>query len=137
LVQKKIDQQKQIQKILNERSKNKNKINTENYYSWIEHLLNTSIQDFRKLVIDLVLAPYLINVKNLSFEESYNIIKNWVDKCNELNKLDNYRNFEYRIKYALKNAMNKQIGPMSLEKIKSDPTYTDLYKILKSKGVLT
>ncbi len=137
LVQKKIDQQKQIQKILNERSKNKNKINTENYYSWIEHLLNTSIQDFRKLVIDLVLSPYLINVKNLSFEESYNIIKNWVDKCNELNKLDNYRNFEYRIKYALKNAMNKQIGPMSLEKIKSDPTYTDLYKILKSKGVLT
>jgi hypothetical protein len=134
LIQKKIDQQKQRQKILVERSKNK--VSTANYYIWIENLLNTPIEDYRKLVIDLVLAPYLINVRNLSFEESYIIIKNWLNKCNELQKLDNYRNFEYRINYALKNAINKQIGPMSKEKIKTDPAYSELYQVLKNKGAL-
>jgi hypothetical protein len=70
------------------------------------------------------------------FEESYSIIKNWLDKCNELRTLDNYRNFEYRIKYALKNAANKQIGPMSKEKIKTDSTYSDLYQLLKKEKIL-
>ena len=35
----------------------------------------------------------------------------WLELCNEIKILDNYRKFEYRIHYALKNAMNKQIGP--------------------------
>jgi hypothetical protein len=134
LIQKKIDQQKQRQKILIERSKNKFVGSSSNYYIWIENLIQTPIEDYRKLVIDLVLAPYLINIRKLSFEESYTTIKNWLDKCNELQRLDNYRNFEYRIEYQLKNAMNKQIGPMSLEKIKTDPTYSELYQILKNKG---
>ena len=106
------------------------------YYSWIEHLLHTPIEDFRKLVIDLVFAPYLINVKQISFEESYTLIKNWFDKCYNPNKSDNQRNFEYRIKYALKNAMNKQIGPMSPHKIKTDSNYSKLYIMLKQKGIL-
>jgi len=135
LIQKKIDLQKQRQKISIERSKNKNNFDTK-YYFWIEKLLNISIENFRKLVIDLVLAPYLINVKNLSFEKSYTIIKNWLDKCNELEPLDNYRNFDYRIKHALKNAANKGIGPMSKEKIKLDKTYSDLYQILKNKEII-
>ena len=84
-----------------------------NYYTWIEHLTQTPIEDFRKLVIDLILAPYLINIRKLSYQESYAIIRNWLDKCNELRTLDNYRNFELQIKYALKNAINKRIGPMS------------------------
>ena len=105
------------------------------YYSWIEHLLHTPIEDFRKLVIDFVFAPYLINVKQISFEESYTIIKNWFDKCYNPNKLDNHRNFESRIKYALKNAMNKQIGPMSQHKIKTDSNYIKLYILLKQKGI--
>jgi hypothetical protein len=135
LIQKKIDQQKQRQKILVERSKNK--LDSKNYYPWIEHLLlQTPIEDFRKLVIDLILAPYLINIKKLSYSESYTIIKDWLDKCNELKRLDNYRNFEYRINYELNRAINNGIGPMSREKIKTDPTYNELYQILKNKGAL-
>ena len=138
LIQKKIDQEKQRQKILVERSKNKF-VGSSNNYSWIEHhLLQTSIEDFRKLVIDIILAPYLINVRKLSnLEESYMIIRNWLDKCNELRTLDNYRNVEYRINYALKNAMNKGIGPMSKEKIKTDSTYSDLYQLLQKEKVLS
>ena len=77
LIQKKIDQEKQRQKILVERSKNKF-VGSSNNYSWIEHhLLQTSIEDFRKLVIDIILAPYLINIRKLSnLEESYMIIRN-------------------------------------------------------------
>ncbi len=133
LIQKKIDQQKQRQKILVERSKNKF-VGSSNYYTGIEHLTQTPIEDFRKLVIDIILAPSLINVRKLSFEESYTIIRNWLDKCNEL-RLDNYRNFEYRINYALKNALNKGIGPMSREKIKTDSTYSDLYQLLQKEKI--
>ena len=135
LIQKKIDQQKQRQKILVERSKNKF-IGSSNYYSWIEHLIQTSIEDYRKLVIDLILAPYLINIRKISYQESYTIIKNWLDKCNELRTVDNYKNFEYRIKYALKNAMNKQIGSMSLTKIQTDSTYNELYQLLQREKIL-
>jgi hypothetical protein len=84
----------------------------------------------------LILAPYLINVRKLSYEESYTIIKNWLDRCDKLENLDNYRNFEYRIKYAPKNAVNKGIGPMSKEKIKTDATYSELYQLLKKEKVL-
>ena len=87
----------QSQKILVERSKNKF-VGSSNYFNWIEHLTQTPIEDFRKLVIDIILAPYLINVRKLSnLEESYMIIRNWLDKCNELRTLYNYRNVEYRI----------------------------------------
>lgn len=113
-----------------------NQFENGNYYSWVEHLILTPIPNYRKLVIDLILAHYLINVRKLSYEESYTIIKNWLDRCDKLENLDNYRNFEYRIKYALKNAVNKGIGPMSKEKIKTDSTYSELYQLLKKEKVL-
>jgi hypothetical protein len=130
LIQKKIDQEKKRQKILSIRT---NKLeNSINYYPWIEHLLQTPIEDFRKLVIDLILAPYLINVRKLSYSESFKIIKDWLDKCNDLKRLDNYRNFEYRINYAIKNADKKQIPPMSTITLKEN--YKDLYFLLFQKN---
>jgi hypothetical protein len=42
---------------------------------WIEILLQTPIDDYRKNTIRRILAAYLINIKNLTYEESYNIIK--------------------------------------------------------------
>ena len=84
----------------------------------IEHLTQTPIEDFRKLVINIILAPYLINIRKLLYQESYTIIRDWLDKCDKVERLDNQRNFEYRIKYELKNAMNKGIGPMSKVKNK-------------------
>ena len=140
LIQKKIDLENKRHKMISERIKNNTHNINSSYYEWIEQLLllqKTPIEDFRKLVVDLVLAPYLINIKKLSYSDSYQIIKDWLDKCNDLKRLDNYRNFvEYRIPYALKNAMNKQIGPMSREKIKTDSNYNELYQILKEKKVL-
>ena len=108
------------------------------YYEWIDKkILTNPFPDCRKTIVDLILAPYLINIKKLSFEESYQIIREWLDKCNSMKKLDNYRNFvKYRISYALKNAASKpQIGPMSLYKIKTDDRYSNnLYLLILQKG---
>ena len=48
-----------------------------------------------------------------------------------LKKLDNYRNFEYRINYALTNSLKKQIPPMSIITLKMN--YKDLYFLLEQK----
>ena len=104
---------------------------TTSYYEWIDKkILANPFPDCRKLIVDLVLAPYLINIKKLSNGKSYQIIKEWLDKCNSLERLDNYRNFvNYRIHFALKNAIHKGIGQMSQEKIKKDK-YKKLYTLL-------
>ena len=143
LIQKKIDEKEQKQKILlklkrqQNNYKNTTTIHNRNYYEWIDkRILANPFPDCRKLIIDLILAPYLINIKNLSNEKSYQIIKEWLDKCNSLERLDNYRNFvNYRISYALKTAAGKGIGPMSIYKIKTDDRYSNnLYLLILHKG---
>ena len=39
---------------------------------WIERLLQTPLPEHRKYCIWRILAPYFINVKHLSFDDSYN-----------------------------------------------------------------
>jgi hypothetical protein len=106
--------------------------NNNNRIEWIEKILLYPIEDYRKIVIYLILSPYLINIKKMSYDDSYRVIKEWLDKCNDIKKLDNYQNFvNYRIHSALKTATQKGIGPMSLYKIKTDSRYnTNLYLLI-------
>lgn len=67
--------------------------------NWIETLLQTPIYDYRKNAVALILSPYLINVKKISYEESLVIIKDWLDKCNALVRLNG--DFEYMVKHSL------------------------------------
>ncbi|HEX5187408.1 MAG TPA: DNA primase noncatalytic subunit PriX [Nitrososphaeraceae archaeon] len=140
LIQKKVDTYNYRQKILlNARRRiryNKNLQNTINsccYYDWIENIILNPFEDCRKIIVDLILAPYLINIKKLSYQESYQIIREWLDKCNSLHELDNIRNFEYRIYYALKRAEKKGIGPISKEKIQIEYNFRRLYLLVKQK----
>jgi hypothetical protein len=55
---------------------------------WIEKLLQTPIQDHRKFTVWRILAPYLLNKSGLSFEESFSVIKGWLDKCNKIERFD-------------------------------------------------
>ena len=139
LIQKKIDEAKQRQKIMLLRLKKERQQNNDNnYYGWIEEkILANSIPDCRKIIVDLILAPYLINIKKMSYDESYRVISEWLDKCNSLQKLDNYNNFvNYRIHSALKAATQKGIGPMSLYKIKTDSRYiNNLYLLILQKQI--
>lgn len=55
---------------------------------WIETLLQTPICDHRKYAIWRIIAPYLINIKKMSYEEALNIIKDWLGKCDKITPLD-------------------------------------------------
>ena len=46
-----------------------------------------SLTDHRKYAINLNLAPYFINIINLSDDESFSRIKQWALKCNNINPL--------------------------------------------------
>jgi hypothetical protein len=51
--------------------------------TWIEKLLQTPIDDYRKTAISLILARYLINIKKLSYDNALNIINSWLSKLME------------------------------------------------------
>ena len=70
-----------------------------NNIAWIEKLLQTPIEDYRKNAVSLILAPYLITVRKMSVIDAFSAIKEWLDKCALLKALDS--NFNYRVKYAL------------------------------------
>jgi hypothetical protein len=96
--------------------KNDNDTSSRTAIPWIELLLETPIEDYRKNAISLILAPYLINVKKLSYDDAFNIITDWLNKCDLIKRLDS--NFSYRIKYALENTIKKGYLPMKLETLK-------------------
>jgi hypothetical protein len=100
-----------------------------NNIKWIEILLETPISDYRKNAISLILAPYLINIKKLPYANAFNIIKDWLNKCNTLRRLDS--NFNYRTKSALEDVMQKGIPPMSLAKLREKNR--ELYDMLRVK----
>jgi Primase X len=84
--------------------------------SWREKLLQTPIGDYRKNAVSLILAPYLINIKKLSSDDAFKIIKEWSDKCNKIRRLDS--KFDYIIKYALKSARGNGIPTMRLQTLR-------------------
>ncbi len=86
---------------------------------WIERLLQTPLPRFRKYCIWRILAPYLVNVKHLSFEESFDIIDKWLDKCNELEALD--FDTDTRINDCLNGAINKGYLPISFDNPLKEP----------------
>jgi Primase X len=94
--------------------------------SWIERLLKTPIDDYRKNAISLILAPYLINVKKITYANAYNIITDWLNGCSSSRRLDS--NFKYHTRYALKNAMNKGYVPLKLTTLKN--RNTKLYNLI-------
>jgi hypothetical protein len=42
---------------------------------WIEILLDTPLGDYRKEAIRRIIAPYLINIKKLTYDDAFNVIK--------------------------------------------------------------
>jgi hypothetical protein len=105
-----VQRQKQSKNHSLDRSRSSN-----NIVPWIEKLIQTPIEDHRKFAVWRILAPYLINIKKLSYNEAFSIIKDWLNKCGTLRTLDFIP--DYLIKYNLNNA--KRIGylPISIDKL--------------------
>ena len=59
-----------------------------NKYWYIDKLLQTPIEDFRKRSIDLLLAPFLITIKGMSADTAERIMLNWLERCSALKPLD-------------------------------------------------
>lgn len=97
--------------------------------TWIETLLQTPVDDYRKNAIGLILAPYLINIKKLSYNTASIIIRDWLKKCNQLRPLD--PNFDYRVKYCLNSAIKKLQLPIRFSTL--ERKNTELHKLLSEK----
>jgi hypothetical protein len=106
------------------------------YYQWIEKLLKIPIADHRKRTIDLVLAPFLIVIKRLSFEESYSIIKDWIVNCNSIEILKpSIEYFDSRIKAAINNTIHSRIPPILQENM--EKKYPEWYRDLKEQNMIS
>jgi non-catalytic primase subunit PriX-like protein len=102
----------------------------DNKIEWIENLLQTPIEDFRKQCLWQILCPYLVNIRKLANEEVETILNEWLQKCSNLRKID--FNPQIKIKDDLKNV--KKYLPPSKEKLKNE--YKELYHIFRSKNIL-
>ena len=65
----------------------------------------------------------------MSYEDSFQIIKNWLDNCNELRILD--PDFNYKIKYSINYAIRRQQLPMRLTTLENKNK--ELYNLLTGK----
>ena len=117
-----VDQKKKIRELqrqneIKQRYRTKNTdLPARTLIPWIELLLETQIEDYRKNAVSLILGPYLINVKKLSYDDAFNIIKDWLNRCDSIKRLDS--NFSYRIKYALENSIKNGYLPMKFQTLK-------------------
>ena len=68
-----------------------------------------------------ILFPYLINIRKCSDEEAFNTIRDWLNRCNELRRLQ--FNGAYLIKYNINSAKRNGYLPISLEKLKTENAY--------------
>lgn len=84
---------------------------------WIEkNLLKTPLDDYRKTIVNLVLAPYLTNIRQLQYEKAFSIINCWLELCLTYRKLD--FDPDYLINQALVNAGKTGYKPMRLGTLK-------------------
>jgi hypothetical protein len=97
---------------------------------WIDKLLQTPISDGRKYAIWRILVPYLRNVKRMSFEQSINIVKGWLQNCSSIQRLD--FNPRDKINYSTKNVGTYR--PVSINKLREEND--KLYNLLVQQGVL-
>ena len=101
-----------------------NNTSTAQVIDWIEDLLKRRIADCRQQTIDLVLAPYLVNIKKYEYEAAYNTRVQWLDKCSQRSSLE--FNVRYEVRYALNPAKREAMRPMKLDTMRSN--YPDMYQ---------
>jgi hypothetical protein len=75
--------EKMKQRLIDNKRARAQTTNTTTFW-WIEKLLYTPLDDYRKFVMWLILAPYLINIRKCSTYETSDMMKNWLDMCYSL-----------------------------------------------------
>jgi Primase X len=121
-----VDQQIEENERQKEISRYQNNNKASSNILWIEKLLQTPIEDYRKNAVSLIIAPYLINIKKLSYDDALNAINSWLNRCGKLRRLD--YGSGYRVKYALESSIKNGYKPLKFESLK--PKNKILYDIL-------
>ncbi len=98
------------------KDEHKVKIRNTGSMAWIEKLLDTPITDVRHRTVNLILAPYLTNVKGLSVDDAFKIISDYIERCKLVNP-DTKINETY-IRYQCEYAKDKKLKPLSLSNAK-------------------
>ena len=84
--------------------------------SWVDRLLGTPIPDVRHRVVNLILAPYLINVKGMDEKEAFSVISEYISRCKALDP--NTRINDTYIMYQCRYAKRRGLRPLSLARAK-------------------
>jgi hypothetical protein len=104
--------------------------NNKNSLDWIEKLIKTGIEDGRKNLLYWAIAPYLITVKGMDYDDAYHVIEGWLERCEQIRSLDpSWDSFRYRIRYCLDTAEDQERKPIRFETF--NEYYPDVYKILR------
>lgn len=98
------------------------KVKSTRGYLYVEELLSRPVSDGRHRLTWLVLAPYLVNVKNLGEEEAVEKIRAFVAAKGETRSMKRF--IEYNVKRAKRNGLM----PPTLTKLKTE--HPDLYSLL-------
>jgi hypothetical protein len=98
---------------------------------WIEKLLQTPIEDYRKHARDLIIIPYLVVRRGMTDEtQILDIVMQWADKCGELRRLEpSRREFVVKARSRIYQVMRDRISQMKLATLKEKNP--DLYEILR------
>lgn len=104
-------------------------------YRYIEDaLLKTAIADYRKNALDVIIIPYLVVIKGLTdLNQIQDIAMQWLDKCDQLKRLDSRQAFVARIQSRTHQVMeahakDEAIPPKKWETLKKENP--DLYRQL-------
>jgi Primase X len=107
-----INQEKKRNKWHNE----SNQFPANNRIQYIELLLEMPLIDCRKSAISLILALYFVNIQGLSDADSFNRIREWVLRCNEVKELEpSVGYFDELINKAIKRVRDTGIKPLKFE----------------------
>jgi len=82
--------------------------------TWVEALLERPILDGRHRIVNLVLAPYLVNVKKMEVDKAVEVIHAYIERCKTVNAGTNVN--EQYIRYQCNYAKNKGLRVMSLRR---------------------
>lgn len=102
-------------------------------YNWIDTLLEIPLRDYRKYAMRLIIAPYLIVVKQRPYGECVKIMMDWLNRCNCVEQLRFHA--EFIVRRALESAQRVRYKPIRVEKLQKEIPllYDTIMKRMQSK----
>jgi len=89
-----------------------------NKYKWIEILYNTAISDCRKRILWLILAPYAINIRQMTPQNAFVWIKQWANRCAKVYPFDSGFDIDKQIDYYIAVAEDNGHYPITFNRIR-------------------